>query len=110
MAKTYSALELAAETEYPEDRVRWMSTLGLITPDEHGRFTFGAVLAVKMASALLESGVPAASIERAAAEGLLSFQRDRRVSALRAGAAIRSHVRRVPVERRAEGRSPAGHL
>jgi hypothetical protein len=52
-----------------------MTGIGLISPDEDGRFAFGAVLAVKMASALLESGVPTASIERAATEGLLSFQR-----------------------------------
>ena len=49
--------------------------LRLLTPDEHGRFTFGAVLAVKMVSALMDSGIPAESIEHAAAEGLLSFQR-----------------------------------
>jgi adenylate cyclase len=52
-----------------------MTGIGLIGPDEEGRFTHGAVLAVKMASALLEVGVPAGSIERAAAEGLLSFRR-----------------------------------
>jgi class 3 adenylate cyclase len=52
-----------------------MADLGLIAPDENGRFTFGAVLAVKMASALLETGVPAESIERAATEGMLKFQR-----------------------------------
>jgi len=52
-----------------------MTDLGLIAPDEVGRFTFGAVLAVKMASALLASGVPAGSIETAATEGMLTFQR-----------------------------------
>jgi class 3 adenylate cyclase len=52
-----------------------MTGIGLIGPDEEGRFTRGAVLAVKMASALLEAGVPAGSIERAATEGLLSFRR-----------------------------------
>ena len=52
-----------------------MTELGLITPDDGGRFTHGDVLAVKMASALLDSGVPAASIERAANEGMLTFQR-----------------------------------
>jgi adenylate cyclase len=52
-----------------------MTGIGLIGPDEEGRFTRGAVLAVKMASALLETGVPAGSIERAATEGLLSFRR-----------------------------------
>ncbi len=75
MGKTYSAAEVAAEAACPEERVRWMAAIGLLTPDEHGRYTFGAVLATKMASALLGSGVPAESIERAATEGLLKFQR-----------------------------------
>src|SRR5919201_221165 len=52
-----------------------MTGLGLINPDEEGRFTFGDVLAVKMVSALLGTGVPAESIERAASEGILKFQR-----------------------------------
>jgi adenylate cyclase len=73
--RAYSTAEVAAEAACPEERVRWMTRIGLITPDEHGRLTFGAVLAVRMASALLETGVPAESIERAATEGLLSFQR-----------------------------------
>jgi adenylate cyclase len=72
---TYSTAELAAETDCPEERVRWMTSIGLLTPDGDGRFTFGAVLSVKMASALLDSGVPAESIERAATEGMLKFQR-----------------------------------
>jgi adenylate cyclase len=75
VARTYSAAEVAREAACPEDRVRWMTDLGLISPDEEGRFTFGAVLAVKMASALLASGVPAGSIETAATEGMLTFQR-----------------------------------
>jgi hypothetical protein len=73
--RTYSAAEVAAEAACPEDRVWWMTRIGLVAHDEHGRFTFGAVLSVKMTSALLESGVPAESIERAATEGLLTFQR-----------------------------------
>ena len=52
-----------------------MTSIGLLSPNEDGRFTFGAVLAVRMASALLQSGVPAESIERAATEGMLKFQR-----------------------------------
>jgi adenylate cyclase len=52
-----------------------MASIRLLTPDEDGRFTFGAVLSVKMAMALLLTGVPSESIERAAAEGLLKFQR-----------------------------------
>lgn len=73
--KAYSAAEIAAEAACPEDRVRWLAATGLIRPDQQGRFTYGDALALKMVSALLESGLPAETIERAAAEGLLSFQR-----------------------------------
>lgn len=73
--RIYSAAEVAAEARCQVDRIRWLADLELITPDELGQFTFGAVLAVTMASALLDSGVPAASIERAATEGMLKFQR-----------------------------------
>jgi adenylate cyclase len=73
--KAYSAAELAAEASCPEDRVRWLAATGLIRPDRQGRFTYGDALALKMVSALLESGLPAETIERAAAEGLISFQR-----------------------------------
>src|SRR5918996_1337580 len=73
--RTYSAAEVAAEAACPEERIRWMTSIGLLSADEDGRFKFGSVLAVKMASALLDTGVPAGSIERAATEGLLSFQR-----------------------------------
>jgi adenylate cyclase len=75
VARTYSVAELAEEAACPEERVGWMTSIGLLTPDRDGRFTFGAVLSVKMASALLETGVPAESIERAAIEGMLRFQR-----------------------------------
>jgi adenylate cyclase len=73
--RTYSTAEVAVESECSQERVRWMTSIGLLTPDEDGRLTFGAVLTVKMTSALLDSGVPAESIERAATEGMLRFQR-----------------------------------
>ena len=47
----YAAAEIATEAAWTEDRVRWLAEIGLLTPDDHGRFTFGAVLAVKMVSA-----------------------------------------------------------
>jgi adenylate cyclase len=75
MANMYSLAEIAAEVACPEDRVEWTTRIGLITPDEDGRFTYGDVLTVKMVSALLDAGVPAASIERTATEGVLSFRR-----------------------------------
>src|SRR5262245_25711962 len=73
--RTYSAEEIAAEAATEEDRVRWLAAIGLLTPDEHGRFTYGSVLAVKMVSALIDSGTRPEVIEAAAAEGTLSFQR-----------------------------------
>jgi adenylate cyclase len=73
--RRYSASEIAAEAGCPEDRVRWLSDIGLLTPDTDGRFSFGDVLTSKMVSALLESGLPAETIERAVAGGFLSFQR-----------------------------------
>jgi adenylate cyclase len=73
--RSYSAAEIASEAAWTEDRVRWLARIGLLTPDERGLFTFGAVLAVKMVSALMDSGITAETIEHAAAEGLLSFQR-----------------------------------
>jgi hypothetical protein len=72
---TYPAREVAGKAACPEARVRWLMGLRLIAPDKDGRFTLGAVLVVKMASALLESGVPAESVERAATDGLLTCQR-----------------------------------
>lgn len=75
VAGTYSAAEIAAEAGCGEDQVLWLAGLGLLTADELGRFTHGSVLAVKMVSALLESGVTAETIEHAAAEGMLSFGR-----------------------------------
>jgi hypothetical protein len=50
VARTYSVAELAREAGATEDRVRWMADLGLIMPDDDGRFTFGAALVVKMTS------------------------------------------------------------
>jgi hypothetical protein len=75
VAGTYSAAEIAAEAGCGEDQVLWLAGAGLLTPDEHGRFTYGSVLAVKMVSALLESGITAETIEHAANEGMLSFRR-----------------------------------
>jgi class 3 adenylate cyclase len=72
---TYSAAGIAVEATCEEDQVKWLAEIGLLTPDEHSRFTYGAVLAVKMVSALMDSGITAETIEHAAAEGLLSFQR-----------------------------------
>jgi class 3 adenylate cyclase len=74
MARTYSAAEIAEEAGCPEERVTWLSRIGLLNPEE-GRFSFGDVLSSKMASALLQSGVSEEMIERAASEGMLAFRR-----------------------------------
>src|SRR4029453_5540119 len=75
MAHTYSVEEVAVEAGCSQDLVEWVTKIGLIAPREGGRFTLGAVLSVKMVSALIDSGVPRDSIGRAATEGLLTFQR-----------------------------------
>ena len=58
VAEAYSAAEIAAEAACPEERVHWLAATGLIRPDQQGRFTYGDSLALKMVSALLESGLP----------------------------------------------------
>lgn len=73
MARTYSAQEIATDAGVPESRVTWLTSIGLLAPDERGDFTFGAVFAVRLVSALLDAGTPEAIIERAAAEGWLNF-------------------------------------
>jgi adenylate cyclase len=73
VARTYSAHEIAVEAVAPEPRIGWLASIGLLEPDERGRFTFGAVFAVKLVSALFDAGLPEATLEIAAAEGWLSF-------------------------------------
>ncbi len=73
MGRTYPAHEVAAEATVPEDRIAWLVSIGLLKPDERGSFTFGAIFAVKLVSALLDAGIPEATIERATEEGWLNF-------------------------------------
>jgi adenylate cyclase len=75
VARTYSAQEIAAEAGVPEERITWLVSLGLLKPDEDGTFTFGAILGTELVSALLDSGLPEATVERVAAEGWLDFSR-----------------------------------
>jgi class 3 adenylate cyclase len=74
MTETYTAAEIAEEAGCSEERVNWLSEIGLLHP-EHGAFSFGDVLSSKMASSLLDSGVSKEMIERASREGLLAFRR-----------------------------------
>lgn len=73
MTRTYSAKEIAADAGVPESRVTWLTSIGLLAPDQRGDFTFGAAFAVRLVSALLDAGTPEAIIERATAEGWLNF-------------------------------------
>jgi class 3 adenylate cyclase len=75
MTRTYSLREVAAEAGCDEDRVRWLARIGLVTSDARHRFTFGSILATKMVSSLLDSGLSEETIENAVGEGLLSFHR-----------------------------------
>lgn len=75
MTRTYSTHEVAVEAGCEEDRVVWLARIGLVTPDERDRFTFGSILATKMISALLDGGLTAETIEHAAVKRLLSFHR-----------------------------------
>jgi class 3 adenylate cyclase len=75
VARTYSAAEIAREAGCAEERVRWLHDIGVLVPDADGRFSLGDVLTSKMVSALLESGLPSETLERAVADGFLSFQR-----------------------------------
>ena len=102
--RLYSISEIASEAGCPEDRVLWLSDIGLLTPDTDGRFSFGDVLASKMVSALLESGLPAETIERAVAGGFLSFQRTDEY--LPTGP-VRDPGARSPNSRRAQVRAPS---
>src|SRR6266545_5801518 len=43
MTRTYSAKEIAADAGVPERRLAWLTSIGLLVPDERGGFTFGAV-------------------------------------------------------------------
>jgi class 3 adenylate cyclase len=73
VAKTYSASEIAAEADAPKARIDWFVSIGWLEPDDHGRFTFGAVFAVKLVSALIDAGISTETLELAAAERWLSF-------------------------------------
>jgi hypothetical protein len=73
--RTYSPRRGGRRGRVPRGSGGWLAAIGLIAPNEQGTLTYGAVLAVKMASALLDSGLAPETIEHAAAEGLLSFQR-----------------------------------
>jgi class 3 adenylate cyclase len=74
MPRTYTSEEIAEEAGCPVERVTWLTVIGLLAP-EAGRYSFGDILSARMTSALIENGVAEETIEHAAKEGLLSFQR-----------------------------------
>jgi adenylate cyclase len=69
----YSAREIAFEAHVPEERVAWLASLGVLRRHDRGGFTFGSILVTKLISALLEVGIPAATIELVAGEGWLNL-------------------------------------
>ena len=77
-------------------------------PDERGSFSFGAVFAVKMVSALLDAGLPETTVERAADEGWLDFRYIDDYLPHEPGAALRPELRGVPGGRWSESGANAG--
>lgn len=73
VARTFSAEEIAAEADVPQDRVTWLVSIGIVKPGQPGEFRFGDVFRVKLVSALLDAGLPEALLERAVAEGWLNL-------------------------------------
>jgi hypothetical protein len=98
VARTYSSAEVAAEAGCPEQRVRWMTEIGLVTPDDQG--------GSRTRRARREDGVGAAGGRRAGGidqpprppKGC-SRSSARTNTSLRAGRSVEPDVRRVPGRR-----------
>jgi hypothetical protein len=71
MARTFSAVEIAADAGVPQDRLAWLVSIGMVKPEQPGEFRFGDVFRVKLVSALLDAGLPKALLGQAVAEGWL---------------------------------------
>jgi adenylate cyclase len=71
--RNYSASEIAIEAHVPEERVAWLDSLGVLRRHDRGGFTFGSILVTKLISALIEVGIPVATIELVADEGWLNL-------------------------------------
>jgi class 3 adenylate cyclase len=73
VAVTFSGPELSADTGVSEDRLQWLTKIGVLKPDERGRYGPGDTFRVKMVSALLDAGYRRDQIEMAAAGGTLNL-------------------------------------
>ncbi len=74
MPRTFSARELADEAGVSEDRVEWLTDVGILRPEAPGSFVWGDVFRVKMASALLEAGLSEEMLVRSVMEGWLNMK------------------------------------
>ena len=75
--RSYSAPEIAIEAHVREERVAWLDSLGVLRQHDRGGFTFGSILVTKLISALIEVGIPVATIELVADEGWLNLGKRR---------------------------------
>ena len=74
MPRTFSAQELADEAGVSEDRVEWLSDVGILRPDDPASFIWADVFRVKMASALLDAGLSEDMLIRSVNEGWLNME------------------------------------
>jgi adenylate cyclase len=73
VAQPFSAEEVAAEAGITQDRLAWLISIGIIRPSALDVFGFGDVFRAKLLSALLDSGLSEAVLERAVTEGWLNL-------------------------------------
>lgn len=74
MVRSYSENEIATEAGVPHEFVAYLGSIGILPHHEDGGFSFGAVVSTKLVAALLDAGLPQATIEQAAAEGWLNLR------------------------------------
>lgn len=65
--------ELAEGAGTKSERVRWLSALGIVSPEPDGSFRPGNIQRVRLADSLERAGVPLETVGKAIAEGRLSF-------------------------------------
>jgi adenylate cyclase len=65
--------DLSAEAGVPVEALAWMTEIGVLKPDEAGRFGAGDAFRAKMIGALLRAGFPREQIEWGVADGSLAL-------------------------------------
>jgi adenylate cyclase len=73
MARTFTAEELSTESSVSVERILWTVEIGIIKPEQPGRFNAGDGFRAKMVDALLEAKVSPEQIEVAVRTGGLSL-------------------------------------